>query len=223
MKRNIFILSLILISTIMQAQNQIRVKIGALGTYTAVAEYIRPGNAGYLIDSIDLDQQVFGMLAAIEMDIDLGKNFFLVAGFGYNRKGLSNITYNDILTGTYTRAARQNYLGINLQLKYHYRFKQSGFGVFLSTGPKIDFAIGEPNYAEYSLSIGKEYFHAFGHYNFAEFIWYTNPGVTYSLGPGELYLDVNLLNGLSDIINDSYIIGKTTSFGISFGYSFNLE
>lgn len=223
MKKSITLLLFLTLALGATAQNKIRARAGILLTYTAIAEYVRPGNAGYLIDSVDLDQQVSGALAALEMDIDLGSNFFLVTGFGYNRKGLASINYNDIFTGTYARAARQNYLGINIQVKYHYQPERSRFGFFLATGPKVDFAIGEPNFAEFSLATGSSYFHAFGHYNVVEFLWYTNPGITYSLGPGELYFDINVLNGLSDVINDSYIIGKTTSVGVSFGYSFKLN
>jgi len=224
MKHFFSIIAFLIICNIAFAQHQLRVKAGAIATYTAVAEYKRPGNFGYRLDTVSLDQQVAGPLASFEADVSLGKGIYLVTGFGYNRKGLAGIHYTDAVSGSETvREARQNYLGVNIQIKYHYRFRESRFGLYLATGPKIDFAIGEPNYAEFSLALGSEYFHAFGHFNTIEFLWYTNPGVSMVIGPGELLLELFLMNGLSDVITDGYIIGKTTSAGLVVGYSIPLN
>jgi len=118
----IFIFSITFFGAV--AQNQVRLKAGFLATYTSIAEYWQPGH-GINIDSVSLDKQVFGPLAALEIDVDLGKNFLLVTGFGYDRKGLKEITHTDIFGDTYSKEARQNYLGLHLQLKYHYHFKES--------------------------------------------------------------------------------------------------
>jgi len=166
---------------------------------------------------------VFGPHAALEIDVDLGKNFLLVTGFGYDRKGLKEIAHTDIFGITRSKEARQNYLGLHLQLKYHYHFNESKIGIFLGTGPKVDFAIGGSNYAEFSLSRGSDFYHVFGSFNVVEFLWLTNLGVSYKLGPGELIFDVNMLNGLSDAIRNRFVIGKSNSIGAAIGYSFYLE
>jgi hypothetical protein len=114
-------------------------------------------------------------------------------------------------------------MGIHMQIKYHYRFSDSKAGLFLATGPKVDFAIGGSNYSEFSLAPGYDYYHTFGSFNVVEFLWYTNLGVSYRIGPGELIFDAHILNGLSDAIRNRYIIGKTTSFGASAGYSLYLN
>lgn len=205
------------------AQNQIRLKAGFLSTYTGIAEYVEPGNNYFLLDSVQYKQRVSSALAALEMDVELGKRFFLVTGFGYSRKGLPEITHTDFLGNTRSRSAFQNYLGVNFQLKYHYRFKECKFGLFLATGPKVDFAIGGPNYAEYSTVTGSEHFQAFGTFNIVEFVWYTNLGVSYKLGSGDLILDMNMMNGLNDVFQNKYLVGRTLSIGVSVGYSFYLN
>jgi len=200
------------------AQNQIRLKAGFLSSYTYVAEYQQPGQ-GFLLDSVELDKRVFSPLASLDIDIDLGKNLYMVSGFGYSRRGLEEIENTDIFGVTRSKSARQNYLGLHIQLKYYYRFKDSKIGLFLASGPKIDFAIGPANYAEYSLAPGNEYFHAFGSFNVVEFLWYTNLGVSYQLGPGELFFDINMLNGLSRVLRNSHIVAKSLSVGAAIGYS----
>ncbi len=207
----------------LMAQNQLRVKAGGLYTYTSIAEYNRPGQSYYLLDSVDYDQQLFGMLAGLEVDIDLGKNVYFVSGFGYSRKGLPEISHTDFIGTTRSRTAFQNYLGIHFQFKYHHRFKDGNFGIYAATGPKVDFTIGGPNYAEFSTVSGSKFFQAFGSFNIAEFLWYTNFGFSYKLGPGDLVFDLNMMNGLSDALRDKYIIGKTLSIGVLVGYSFYLN
>ena len=203
------------------SQNKISLKAGFLSTYTSIAEYREP-RQGFLLDSVDLDKQVFGPLVSFDIDIELGKNFYMVSGFGYDRKGLKEIEHTDAFGVSRSKSARQNYLGLHIQLKYHYHFKNNKFGFFAASGPKVDFAIGGSNYAEYSLVPGNEYFHEFGSFNVVEFLWYTNIGVSYRLGPGELFFDINMLNGLSDALRNRFIIAKTISGGAAIGYSIYL-
>lgn len=222
MKRLTLIAIVLMLIINASAQNQIRLKAGFQGTYTAIAEYRQPGKGIYL-DTVELNKQVYGALAMLEIDMDLGKNFLMVTGFGYDRKGLADITYTDVFGRSQSKEARQNYMGIHLQIKYHYRFKDSKIGLFLASGPKVDFAIGGSNYAEYSLAPGYDYYHTFGSFNVVEFLWYTNLGISYKIGPGEIIFDAHMLNGLSDAIRNRYVVGKTTSFGASIGYSFYLD
>lgn len=205
------------------AQNQIRAKVGYTSSYTAIAEYIQPDNSYYLLESVELDKYSSGVYAGLEVDIDLGKRFFLVTGFDFSQRGLSKISFTDAFGYSASKSAFQNYVGVNFRLKYHYVFKDSKWGLFLAIGPKIDFAVGGPNYAEYSTVYGHEYFQSFGTFNTVEFLLYTNLGVSYKAGPGEIALDLILMNGLSDAIRNKYVVGNSYSLGITAGYSFYLN
>jgi hypothetical protein len=147
----------------------------------------------------------------------------MVTGLNYSQKGISSISYTDTLGVSRTKSAEQNYLGLNVQLKYRYRFNDSKFGLYLASGPSINFAVGGPNYAEYSTVNGSTYFQAFGTFSEVEMSLYTNLGVSYKLGPGDIFLEGVMINGMSDAISNKYIVGKGISFGALLGYSFYLD
>ena len=113
-------------------------------------------------------------------------------------------------------------MGMNFQLKYHHKLNDNKFGIFASAGFKADFAIGGPASAQVATADGEEYFHAFGTYNQVDFSLLTIVGVSYKLGPGDVILDINFQNGLSDIYKDQFIVGRTFSIGANIGYSFYL-
>lgn len=200
------------------SQNQIRIRGGVLSTNTSVSEYSRGLNFFYY-DSVTLDTHTITPQFNIDIDLDIGKGLFLTTGLGYSKKGLPSIYY---INGDYWYAANQEYLGMNFQLKYYYKFKDDKFGLFAAVGFKSDFAVGGPNNAEIATVDGSEYFQAFGAFNPIDFSLHTIVGISYKLGPGDIILDANFQNGLSDIYKDPFIVGRIFSIGASLGYSFYL-
>ena len=200
------------------SQNQIRIRGGVLSTNTTVSEYSR-GLDYFYFDSVTLDTRRTTPQVTIDIDIDLGKRFFLTTGLGYSKKGLPSVYY---INGGYLYSAKQEYMGMNFQLKYHYKFNDDRFGLFAAAGFKADFAVGGPSSAQIATLDGEEYFNAFGTFNQGDFSLHSVIGTSYKLGPGDIILDVNFQNGLSDIYEDPFIKGLTFSIGASLGYSFYL-
>lgn len=218
MRGQFFLYLFILVTTASFGQNQIRVSAGALSTNTSVSEYSR-GVGYFYYDSVSLDTRNTQPILNVQIDVDLGKRFFLTTGLGYSFKGLKTIMY---VNGDFGYTANQEYLGLIFQLKYHYKLKDKRFGFFGAAGFKNDLAVGGPTSAEIATGEGEEYFHAFGTFKVAEFSFLTNLGITYKVGPGDIVLDVIFQNGLSDVLEDRFIKGTTFSFGGSIGYSFYL-
>lgn len=218
MKKYLFFTVFSLISLFAFSQNQIRIRGGVLSTNTSVSEFNRRLNY-FFYDSVTLDTRATSPQLNIDIDLDIGKGFFLTTGLGYSKKGLPSIYY---INGDYWYDASQQYLGMNFQLKYHYKFNNEKFGIFGAAGFKADFAVGGPNNAEITNEAGSAYFHAFGTFNQVDFSLHTLLGLSYSLGPGDIILDVNFQNGLSDIFSDQFVVGRTFSVGASLGYSFYL-
>lgn len=223
MKILFVILSFVTCCSSLRGQNSVGLQAGYQYTYTKIAEYLRPGQNFYFINYVTLNQARNSIHAAITIDIDLGKRFFLSTGFHYAEKGLTSITYTDTLNVTLIYRANKPYLGVSTLLKYRYVFGESKFGVFLSSGPKIDFAIGYLNIGEQSIYRGSDFIVPFARFNQVDFTWATELGVTYSLGPGDLMFKISYMYGLSDVLKDDYTVGKTGSFGIDVGYSFRLS
>ena len=218
MRRFLTVLLFLIIISNSKAQNQIRINGGILFTNTTVSEYNR-GLEFFYYDSVSLDTRRTTPQANIEIDIDLGQRFFLTTGLGYSKKGMPSIYY---INGEYWYAAKQEYIGMNVLLKYHYRFDDKRFGIFAAGGFKTDFAVGGPNNAQIANVAGSEFFHAFGVFNQVDFSLQTLLGISYKLGPGDLVFDVRFQNGLSDVIADQFIVARTFSIGTSLGYSFHL-
>jgi len=218
--KKIILLVLVLVSfKPVLSQNQIRLRGGFTSTNTSVSEYDR-GAGFYFYDSVSLDTKVLFPSISLDVDVDLGGKFFLTTGLSYMRKGIEGINY----TGDNFRyEARQEYMGINLLMKYHYRFEGSRFGLFASGGMRADFTVGGPNNAEIANGNGAEVLQAFGTFQPVEFVLPTVIGASYKLGPGEITFDVNFLKGLTDIIPDQYIVGRTFSMGACLGYSVDLK
>ena len=219
MKRYIPLFFFFLMPSYLFAQNQIRIRGGLLSTNTSVSEYNR-GLEFFYYDSVTLNTRRSEPQANIDIDFDLGKRVFLTTGLGYSKKGIPRIYY---VNGDYWYAAKQEYIGMNVQLKYHYRFRDKRIGLYGAAGFKTDFAVGGPNGAQIATDEGSQYFHAFGFFNQIDFSMQTVVGFSYHLGPGDLVLDANFQKGLSDIISDKYIVGRTFSIGICLGYSLYLS
>jgi len=215
-----FLLSLVLffISIVTFGQNQIRISGGVLSTNTTVSEYSR-GLTYFYLDSVNLDSRVTSPALNIDVDIDLGKRLFVNTGLSYATKGISSINYSKV---DYYYAARQEYIGLKINLKYHYKFNDEKLGVYLSAGGKADFTVGGPTSAEIAVLDGAQYFQAFGTFKQVDFSLLTIVGMSYKLGPGDIILDLIFQNGLSDIFEDQFIVGRTFSIGAGIGYSLYL-
>ena len=199
-------------------QNQVRISGGIFSTNTSVSEYNRGLNYFYY-DSVLLDTRVTRPTLNVDIDIDLGKRFYFSSGISYSTKGMSSINYTKV---EYWYSARQEYIGLNINLKYHHKFRNEKFGIYAAAGAKADYAVGGPTSAEIALLDGKEYFHAFGTFNQVDFSFRTLIGLSYKFGPGDIVFDVNFQNGIGDVIADRYIVGRTFSIGTSLGYSIYL-
>ena len=218
MKGQIFLILFMFMTITAYGQNQLRVTAGSLSTKTSASEYSR-GVGFFYYDSVLLDNRSTMPQLNIEVDVDLGKRFYLTTGLAYTKKGYQSIHY---INGDYWYPADQEYLGLIFQIKYHYKLKDKHWGFFGAAGFKNDFAVGGPTYAELVTFDGKEFFHAFGTFKVAEFSFLTNFGVTYKFGPGDILFVANFQNGLSDVLEDRFIKGKTFAIGGALGYSLYL-
>jgi hypothetical protein len=145
MKKVIIFLFFILLSFNLLAQNSIGIQAGFLGTHTSIAEYERIDRMDYLLDSMTINSNAGSLALAMNVDIDLGKNFFLSTGFHYSQKGLSNVTFTDSIGWPWTTPAKQHYVGLSLLAGYRFHIPQSKFGLQIATGPQVDFTVGTPN------------------------------------------------------------------------------
>lgn len=205
------------------AQNSIGLQFGFLGTHTSVAEYIRPGRIDYLLDSVNLNSNIGSFHAVINVDVYLGKHFFLSSGFHFEQKGLSDISYTDLNGKTLSVNARQNYMGLSMMIQYRIKFKDRKTGIILGTGPEIDFAVGTPNNGALYAGSYSRFFMPFSRYNETDFSWCLEIAGVYKLGPGDILMKLSYLYGFSDVLEDAFMIGRTQSIGISVGYSFPLS
>jgi hypothetical protein len=223
MKKTILLVFIFGMASQLQAQNSIAVQAGFLGTHTSVAEYERIERFDNLLDSMSLDPDVGSFQAALNVDIDLGKNFFLSTGFHYANKGLANVTFTDSVGWPWTTEAKQKYVGFSMLIGYHFHFRESKFSLQIATGPKVDFAVGTPNPGALFSAPYYRFFMPFCRFNEVDLSWAAEGGVNYKLGPGDIILRVSYLYGLSDVLEDAFVIGRTMSAGITVGYAFKLS
>lgn len=216
-------MSIILITCQLQAQNSIGIQAGFLGTHTSIAEYERIERQDFLLDSMSLDPNAGSFQAAVNVDVDLGKNFFLSTGFHYSNKGLANVTFTDSIGWPWTTPARQHYVGLSMLLGYHVHFHQSKFGLQFATGPQADFAVGTPNGGALFSGPYYRFFMPFSRFNEVDLSWVAEAGCSYKLGPGDVLLKVVYQYGLSDVMEDAFVVGRTMSLGVSVGYSLPLS
>jgi hypothetical protein len=223
MKRSFLIVIIAFFSTLIHAQNSIGVQVGFLGTHTSIAEYERIDRFDFLLDSMTIKKDVGSVQASINADIDLGKKFFLSTGFHYANKGLANVTFTDSTGWPWQTAARQHYMGISLLIGYHYDFPKSRWGLQFATGPRIDVAIGTPNGGALFSGPYYRFFMPFTRFNEVDLSWMAEAGVSYKLGPGDVVAKLSYLYGLSDVLEDAFVVARSASLGISVGYSIKLS
>ncbi len=222
MKKTILLIFLGLFLIQLQAQNFIGIEVGFLGTHTNVAEYERIGRKDYLLDSVSIRTNVGSIQVAINADIDLGKNLFLSTGFHYSYKGLANVSYTDTSGWIWSSSARQNYVGLSILMGYHFHFKKSKLGLQVATGLQADFAVGTPNAAALFSGPYYRFFMPFSRFNEVDLSWRTDAALTHTLGPGDVMVKLSYLYGLSDVLEDAFIVGRSMSLGLSVGYALRL-
>jgi hypothetical protein len=222
MKKIYLILFLSLPMLQVAAQNNIGLRVGFLGTQTRVAEYSRPETTDYLLDHVTLNKLAASLHVALSADLELGKNFYLSTAFHYERKGLSNVSYTDSANYIWEVSAYQHYVGLSLMIQYNLKFRESRFGMIFATGPKFDFAVGTPNQGALYSGKYRKFFMPFSRFNEVDLSWGVEVGGSYRLGPGDFILRLTYLYGLSDVLEDAYIIGRSQSVGLSLGYSIRL-
>ncbi len=223
MKKLLFVVIMVCSLGTLQGQNSLSLAAGYLYIHTSVAEYQRPDYNYYLLDYVSLDPNRSSFHASLNADLDLGNHFFLSTGLHYQEMGISNISFVDTLNDFYSYKANQHYLGWSLLFKYHHSFRNSKFGIFAGVGPKVDFAIGYLNIAEQAPFRARDSMTPFARFNTVDFSIAVEAGTTYRLGPGSLFAKVNYFQGLSDVLRDDYVVGKTISIGLDVGYTLPLE
>ena len=107
-------------------------------------------------------------------------------------------------------------------VEYHYMFRNSKFGLLFGTGPQVDYAVGKPNNGALYSGTYSRFFMPFSRYNEVDLSWAVMAGGTFRLGPGDVAVKISYLYGLSDVLEDAFIIGRSSSFGITAGYAFRL-
>jgi hypothetical protein len=203
-------------------QNSIGIRAGYLNTHTSIAEYQRPGWAFFLMDYVSLDPNRHSPHVAVTADLCLGKRFYLSMGMHYQQMGISKISYTDTINRFFSYSAHEQYLGWSMLVKYHYRFSGSRFGIFASAGPKMDFAISYLNAAEQAPMAAVDFITPFARFSVVDFSVAVEAGCSWKLGPGEINLQINYYQGLSDVLRDDYLVGKTRSLGLDIGYTIPL-
>ncbi len=222
MKQLFLFLLLGLVSIPVMAQNAVGFDAGYLRSHTSIAEYIRTGRSTSLLDSVSIDPDYASFQAAFTTDIDLGKGLFLSTGFHYVRKGMKRVAFSDSAT-TYYVEATQHYVGLSVLIEYHYKIKKSRFGIFAGAGPQIDFAVGKQNNGVLFSGKGTNLLMPFCRFSETDLSIAAEAGPSYKIGPGDLIVKFCYHYGLSDVLEDPYVIGRSSSFGISVGYMVKLK
>ena len=223
MKKLLIVLIMVFSLGSLQGQNSFSLAAGYLFTHTSVAEYKRPDYNYYLLDYVTLKPNMNSFHASLSVDLDIGSRFFLSTGMHYKQMGISNISFVDTINDYYSYTANQHYIGWSLLLKYVYQIPESKFGIFAGVGPMVDFAVGYLNIAEQAPFRARDSMTPFARFNTIDFSIAVEVGATYQLGPGSLMAKINYFQGLSDVLRDDYVVGKTMSVGIDIGYSLPLK
>ncbi len=223
MKKLLFVLIMVFSLGTLQGQNSFSLAAGYLFTHTSVAEYKRPDYNYYLLDYVTLKPNRSSFHASLSIDLDIGSQFYISTGLHYQEMGISNITFVDTLNDYFSYKANQHYIGWSFLLKYHYQFRESKFGIFAGVGPKVDFAVGYLNIAEQAPYRARDSMTPFARFNVVDFSIAVEAGATYRLGPGTFFAKINYFQGLSDVLRDSYVVGKTICVGIDVGYTLPLD
>jgi hypothetical protein len=205
------------------SQNRLCIETGFLGSYTSIAEYERIERHDFLLDSVRIDRFIPSFQAALRMDIGLGKHLFFTGGLHYSQKGLSSVDFTDSTGYTWTTPARQHYTGLSMLLGYEVPVKNSKISLNFATGFQADFAVGTPNGGALFSGPLYRFFMPFCRFNEVDFTWRTEAGLSWDAGPGAVLVKLTYQYGLSDVLEDAFIIGRSQSIGIAVGYALRLS
>lgn len=204
------------------AQNRLGIQTGYLLNYTAIAEYERIDRTDFLLDSVDLTKTTGFLHAGVFAETVIGHGFFLHSAFFYQRKGMDAVRFTDAEGYTWWSDARQHYIGIREMIAYRGAFRGGKTGWRIATGLGIGFAVGTPNGGALFSGPLYRFFLPFCRYNQVDMGWTTEAGISYQLGPGDLECKVGFEYGLTDVLEDTFIIGRPVSGSVTVGYSIPL-
>ncbi|HNY02116.1 MAG TPA: outer membrane beta-barrel protein [Bacteroidales bacterium] len=206
----------------LHAQNFIGFQVGYLGTHTSIAEYERIERRDFLLDSMSIRPDVGSIQAELDAEFGLGKRFFLATAFHYSNKGLANVTFTDSTGWPWQTAARQKYAGLTVLIGYKLPLGKGKWGLMAATGPRLDVAIGTPNGGALFSGPYYRFFMPFSRFNEIDLGWALQAGATYRLGPGEVRLKLHYTYGLSDVLEDAFVVARSMSYGATIGYAVKL-
>lgn len=223
MKKVLLITVLSFLTLVVVSQNNISLHFGYLSTSTSTAEIQTRGGYFYS-DSVSTEQINNSFYAGIDFDIDLGTNFYLSNGISYSRKGIGTITYTPVNAPSVAYYSDDDYIGYTLMLKYRINLMSNHkLRLILGAGLKSDFHLVPLDTKFLYSGEGAEFINAYKNTVPVELIGVGRLEIAYKLGIGDLSLNFLFQKGLTDIINNPYIVGKTDSFGVNLGYTFYLN
>ncbi len=222
MKKTLLILLLAWVLGPATAQNFIGLHIGYLGTHTSVAEYERIDRFDFLLDSMSIRPDVGSIQAEVNAEFGLGKRLFLSTAFHYSNKGLANVTFTDSTGWPWQTPARQKYMGFSVLIGYKLPLGKGRFGLIAATGPRLDVAVGTPNGGALFSGPYYRFFMPFCRFSEIDFGWAVQAGATYRLGPGEVRVKLDYHHGLSDVLEDAFVVARSMSYGATVGYAVKL-
>jgi hypothetical protein len=63
----------------------------------------------------------------------------------------------------------------------------------------------------------------FSKFNEVDLSWVGEAGCSYQLGPGDVIFRITYHYGLSDVLEDAFVVARSMSLGATIGYSFKLS
>lgn len=223
MKKTVLITVLYFLTFVVVGQNNISLNLGYLSTSTSTVEVPNSDDFFYS-DSVNFDPSSTAFYAGIDFDIDLGTNFYLSNGISYSKKGYGTITYTPANTSSVGFYSDDEYVGITMMLKYRINLiSNHKLRLIIGAGLKSDFHLVPLDTKFLYSDKGEEFINAYKNTAAIELLAIGKIGIAYKLGIGDLSFNLLFQKGLTDMIQNQYIIGKTDSFGINVGYIFYLN
>jgi hypothetical protein len=136
---------------------------------------------------------------------------------------LSSVDFIDSTGYTWHTPARQHYAGLSVLLGYYIHPRNPKFVIQVATGLQADFAVGTPNGGALFSGPYHRFFMPFSRFNEVDLGWRSEVGASYLVGPGSILVKLSYIYGLSDVLEDAFVIGRSQSLGISVGYVLKLS
>ncbi len=222
MYRWICMVTFVLMMNGLAAQHRLGIQSGYLINYTAIAEYERIDRHDFLLDSVDLTKTTGSVHAALFVESALGKGLYLHTAFFYQRKGIDAVRFTGEDGYTWRSDARQHYAGIREMIACRGAIRGGKAGWRIATGLGIGFTVGTPNGGALFSGPLYRFFMPFCRYNQVDMGWITEAGLSYRLGPGDLECKLGFEYGLTDVMEDAFIIGRPISGSVMVAYSIPL-